>query len=263
MKNFRIIFLVVACTLILSAGAWADSVTYTTVSDFQKADITNGTITFLDDGEVTTNTVLNPVSLTITSTALPKGLFGHALCSFADTLVVSGGVDASTYSQAVYLNTVANGDLGNWVAGPDLPTGIGDHQMVKIGKYIYCFGGRTSSGTSNKVYKSEIFFSGNSLSAWQSAGTLPVPLERFALVTYRSKVFVLGGLSGSAQNKVYTADIDPSGNLMTWQSLGVLPTSVYDLKAVVYGTSMIVIGGNNGTVDTANVYKSSFGTGET
>ncbi len=254
MKIIQNVFLWAVGVCFLSTVALADSVTYTTVADFQKADVKNGILTFTDDGEITQNTVLDPVSVTITSTSLPKGLFGHASCSFADTLVVAGGFDASNYSASVYLNTVVNNDLGSWTLGPDLPVGTRDHQLVKIGKYIYCFGGRTSTGVSDKVYKSEIDFSGNTLEPWRSAGNLPTALERFALVTYRSKVYVLGGLNGTATNKVYSAELDPAGNLMPWQEVSALPGAAYDLAAVVHGKKLITVGGNNGGSDITNIY---------
>lgn len=233
---------------------YADTVTLTTVGDFQQAEIQNGVILNLSDGEVSQNYRLEPAVLTITSSALPKELYRHAGCIFADTVVVAGGMDMTTYSSAVYLNQIIGNDLTSWRQGPDLPVAIRDHRSCRVGNYFYCFGGRTATAVISTIYRSPINFQDKSLGVWQAVGNLPTPLERFALVKSQGKVYILGGANGSPVNKVYFTDVDPDGNLLTWRETTALPYVAANLGAVVYGDELWIIGGNNGFVDVANIY---------
>lgn len=232
----------------------ADTLTLSTVSDFQQAEIQNGIITNLSDGEVNQNFCLEPAVLTITSSALPKELYRHAGCLFADTVVVAGGMDLTNYSSSVYLNHIAGNDLSSWQSGPDLPVAVRDHKICRIGNYVYCFGGRTATAVISTIYRSPINFQDKTIGAWQAFGNLPTPLERFALVKSKGRIYVLGGASGSPVNKVYFTDVDPIGNLFTWQETTALPYVAANLGAAVYGDEIWVIGGNNGFADVANIY---------
>lgn len=255
MNRYRLCFLwlTIVITGLFSLSS-ADTLTLSTVSDFQQAEIQNGIITNSSDGEINQNFCLEPAVLTIASSALPKELYRHAGCIFADTIVVAGGMDLTNYSSAVYLNQISGNDLTSWEAGPDLPVAVRDHKICRIGNYIYCFGGRTASAVISTIYRSQINFQYKTIGVWQAAGNLPAPLERFALVKSKGRIYVLGGANGSPVNKVYFTDVDPNGNLLTWQETTALPYVAANLGAAVYGDEIWIIGGNNGFADVASIY---------
>lgn len=255
MNKYQLCFLWLAIAMpAFCSLSRADTLTLSTVSDFQQAEIQNGIITNLSDGEINQNYCLEPAVLTMTSSALPKELYRHAGCLFADTVVVAGGMDMTNYSSAVYLNRISGNDLTSWQAGPDLPVAVRDHKICRIGNYIYCFGGRTATAVISTIYRSPIDFQNKTLGAWQVAGDLPAPLERFALVKSKGRVYILGGANGSPVNKVYFADVDPSFSLLSWQETTALPYVAANLGAAVYGDEIWIIGGNNGFADVASIY---------
>jgi hypothetical protein len=234
----------------------ADTLTLSTVADFQQTEIQNGIITNLSDGEINQNFRLEPAVLTITGNALPKELYRHAGCLFADTVVVAGGMDMTNYSSEVYLNHISGNEMTSWQQGPDLPVAVRDHKICRVGNYIYSFGGRTSAAVISTIYRSPINFQDKTLGAWQAVGNLPSPLERFALVKSKGSIYIIGGANGSPVNKVYFAGVDPSFNLLAWQETTALPYVAANLGAAVHGNEIWIVGGNNGFVDVANIYTS-------
>lgn len=231
----------------------ADTLTLSTVADFQQADISNGMITLTNDGEITQNYYFDPDVITSTST-LPKSLCNHAACTFADVVVVVGGFDASSYSDAVYLNTIQGSGLGSWRNGPSLPVAVRDHKIAKNGNYIYCFGGQTAGGLQGNVYRAAIDYNAKTLGTWQNAGTMPTLLEKYALITHLNQIYLIGGTNGTPSDQVYMCDLDINGNLTNWQLLTPLPKNLSDLNAAEYGGSIWVVGGNNGSNDVQDVY---------
>jgi len=82
-------------------------------------------------------------------------------------------------------------------------------------------------------------------SSWVEAGTdaLPVATSYLSSIVFNSKMWVIGGNTGSATRKVYY-----STDGITWTEAGTdaLPVGTYNHTSVVFDSKMWVIGGNTG-----------------
>ncbi len=188
---------------------------------------------------------------------LPKRLFDHAMVLIGNSIIIAGGVDESSYSADVYINTIDNNTLGTWQNGPPIPAGIRGHQMVRSGPYVYCLGGRTTSGLTGNIYRAAFDFDQNTLSDWNQVGSMPEPLENYGAVTYAGKIYILGGSSTVDTNAVYYADINPDSSLSSWQSTSSLPVNLSDMAAVVYGNRIFVLGGTSSGSGSAAMYSAA------
>lgn len=248
------IILFALLTLSFNHLLFADSQTITTRSDFEQADISDYRFTLSDDGEAVQDHGMEPDTGSRVTLSLPKKLFDQASVLIGNSIVLAGGVDETSYSQAVYINPIESDTLTAWQNGPDLPLGIRGHKIVKYDSHVLCLGGRTNTGLSTTIYQSTFDFNQHTLSTWQAVGTMPVELENYDAVTHQGKLYIIGGKSSITVSTVYYADFNPDGSLTAWQTTTALPEALSDHAAAVYGNRLFVSGGHNGSTSSGIVY---------
>jgi len=101
---------------------------------------------------------------------LPEPLLDLGVVFTRDTMILTGGAHRSydaratvcpwkdaTIRSAVYLASLdAQGRLGPWRAGPELPAPRADHSVVLYGDYVYVLGGRSVS--LDAPYPTQVWF---------------------------------------------------------------------------------------------------------
>lgn len=139
-------------------------------------------------------------------TALPTAVYGHSALSYNDRIYVLGGsgsVAGATVNNVRYIKLAADGTMtGGWQSTTAMPTGrmSGGGQMGAIwGAYIYISGGclaNNGSGYCTSVADDTIVASINadgSVGTWNQVGTLSSQRTGASLVTWRNRVYHIGG----------------------------------------------------------------------
>ncbi|MCB0199431.1 MAG: hypothetical protein KDI03_05100 [Anaerolineae bacterium] len=191
----------------------------------------------------------------------PEALVQVQSVAYNGRLYVAGGATATTVLNNVRYATIqANGNLGAWQTGPDLPQRLYRHSMVQANGYLYVSGGSNLSGAQSAVYYAKINADG-SLGDWQTAA-LPGPRYYHASVLHDGRLVILAGTNGSSQFKdVKSARLNVNGSLQQpWVSEPDLPDEVMRLASVsvrANGSDYIyVMGGQQGNSIIDRVYRS-------
>nr|NQU91667.1 hypothetical protein [Bacteroidota bacterium] len=183
------------------------------------------------------------------SVALPQALWGHSAKYINGYILVVGGADeisTTDASDAVYYASVDPlGALSEFSATASLPQTRNGHTMVSYGGMLYVLGGYDNTGTKHStVYYSGIDLDGT-CSGWLSAD-VPVAVSNHASVCYNGLMTVICGDVGGAvplTRKVYWADIDESPNFNWILSASELYYRRKDGQAFVSNGQIIFSGG--------------------
>lgn len=160
----------------------------------------------------------------------------------------------TTSNSTAYAPIIADGTLGQWSAGPNLPAATAFGQLVGQSGYLYYIGGQTG-GISNavaSVYKSTIGASGVP-GAFSATGQAVLPENRtqIAAVTYAGFIYVAGGFNNTAsanRNSVYYSSINAVGDITSWSTTSNGFTNARrELTMVTAGAYLYIIGGYDGT----------------
>jgi hypothetical protein len=184
-------------------------------------------------------------------------VYDMALTSYYDgyrqLLYVTGGhsVDGATFLRSTYIYDVMS---NNVIAGPDMIQGRAHHgSMVSNGKHLYVFGGLTKPhgnstlpvhlDTCEKLVPLTTVGNFYANYEWQSCRKMPRHRWAFASIFHRSKVFIIGGLSGVAEAKVL-ASVDILDTVTNTWSVGVpMPRKKSAFAAALLGDDIYVCGG--------------------
>lgn len=179
------------------------------------------------------------------------GRWGHAAVQYNGKIYVSGGNTsplASTALKTVHYSTIqSNHNLSAWSATSALPEARYFHAMVELNGYLYVIGGLDNKATpKSTVYKAHIESNG-ALSAWSTmTAALPTQLSDLIAVAFNGKILVLGGDHlGTAQNSVYYATPDGSGNISAWSNGTSLVNAVSRHAGAVTNADVYLAGGAN------------------
>lgn len=142
------------------------------------------------------------------STALPSALYGHSTEVYNDRLYVLGGattVNGAPTNTVRHIKLAANGTLsGGWQSTTSFDTAriSGGGKMTSVwGAYLYISGGcgtQNASGYCTNVLSGTQVASINadgSIGAWNDVGTLTSQRTGASLVTWRGKIYHIGGCS--------------------------------------------------------------------
>jgi len=146
----------------------------------------------------------------------------------------------SDFSEPV---TVTQPPITEWIETSSLPMGLTDHQLVALGGYVYCIGGRSNASPSavDTVYYAAINGDG-SLGPWQATTNLPQPLACHGAAGYNGRVYVWGGwtLNYPTVNTCYYAVQNANGTLGPWVTSAVTIPDNVDVSPP--GTQMDAMG---------------------
>lgn len=218
------------------------------------------------------NGVFSPSTISWTATTpLPQPLQGlNALfvpieegTTPANYVFTVGGADTlNKATTAVYRGIIAqSGALGAWnTSVAQLPEARAYHATVgataytaaidtTVGGFLYALGGKDGNGTTvNTVFYGRVELDG-SLTSWQSATSLPVPLHGASAVVLRGFIYLAGGAdsSNAAQTQVYRAAVRADGSLGMWESVTSLPEARSHFSLVSFGPYLYAVGGETGS----------------
>jgi len=218
------------------------------VLDVQFAPINaNGTV-----GEWKETTGLSPARTT------------HSLAVAKEHVYVMGGHDGSNYLADVdYANIRADGTLGNWSQGSDLPTVVNGLTSFATTDSVCKIGGHTvGSDLVGDVRCSDVNADG-SMGSWVATTDLPTLRSDQSTEVYNGFLYVLGGQV--PVNQYFTTDVIfapilSSGSVGTWAATSGFQTARTDHRSFVYGGRMYVVGGEvaYGHVTTDSVEMAQF-----
>ncbi len=146
---------------------------------------------------------------------------------YAGYIFCIGGNHANTLvtSDAFYAPISANG-IGKWVPTTAYPINIYKQQCIVNGTYIYCVGGKLTTGdnTTNKAYYAPISSSG--IGKWTQTSSYPLPIRSFDCFLFDNNIYCTTGINNKGEQQVsYYAPISSSG-IGKWTQ-----TTSYPVKA--------------------------------
>lgn len=182
-----------------------------------------------------------------TTTNLPIPLYQSQVVITKNRVYLLGGISGSNSVATVYTAPInADGTLGTWVTGTDLPAALYGSQAVVTKNRVYLLGGGTySGGITANTYSAPINSDGT-LGAWVAGTALPAALTYSQAIVTKNRVYLLGGYNGNTVATVYTAPINSDGTIGTWTTGTSLPSAVMYAQAFVTKNSVYLIGGENG-----------------
>ncbi len=165
---------------------------------------------------------------------------------------------------AIEATNPGNGACSGWCTNSayNLPAALYGFSMVAYNGYLYVIGGSNSSNTpQSTVYIAKLGANGEpqkwhptggTPDYWYSDTALSAARSQFAAVAYNNRMYIMGGLTGTAPGTVVSsdtvqyADIKPMGTFSTWTSTGMsaLLSNRYGLTAQVYNDTIYVLGGS-------------------
>ncbi len=178
----------------------------------------------------------------------------------------------STSDASISSANPGNGSCTGWCSSPsyDLPDPRADFSLVAYNGFLYAIGGNDPSCTSGNgkgdsgycstVYIAKIGANGepqlwsptssdeSTWTYWYRDADLPQARSGIKLVAYNNRMYLMGGVistggSQSVSNKLYVANINPTGQLGTWTAGTNLPQATYGYSAQVYNDRLYLVGG--------------------
>ena len=145
-----------------------------------------------------------------TSTNLPGVLRSSQAIVTNNRVYLLGGLTTSVVVSTVYTAPInSDGTLGTWTTSTSLPGTISYGQVIVTNNRVYLLGGINNTATLSTVYTAPINSDGT-LGTWTTGTSLPGPLQNSQAIVTNNRVYLLGGVNGTAVSTVYTASIATS-----------------------------------------------------
>ncbi|MBC8485614.1 MAG: right-handed parallel beta-helix repeat-containing protein [Bacteroidetes bacterium] len=199
--------------------------------------------------------------------ALPVPLRDHAVVVGINTIYVLGGRTNGAPSDAIYYASInSDGTIGSWqTSGITLPQPLWGHTAQYVNGYIYVVGGTNVASETTALDKSWYANIGpyDDLSTFSATAILPDSVNRHTMVSFDSKLFVLGGIDefGNKKNTVFSAETNTNGALSAWQTETALPVSITDHSSTCFNGMVTVMGGDHGGLISNDVYYADISAG--
>ena len=202
---------------------------------------------------------------------LPEPLSGHTTVVVDNHLVVAGGVTDFVTSREVASTFVAilnaDGSLGAWSAGPDLPEPAMHHTCNVNASDIYCIGGRKDGNYTTDLAVRTRLRPDGTLTPYQAVTPLPSTRGFHEAFIEKGALYVVSGLRRDPPmadfqylTDALRAPLADDGSLGAWQVAGDLPDTRQVASVSVLAGRAYFLGGMNGDdamVDT--ILAASFG----
>jgi hypothetical protein len=185
-------------------------------------------------------------------------------CSYAGEFFSDSGVKYKSSQSAIAIVTGIGDALplveslgGSWTQKQSMNQARGHLGVIKVNGKIYAIGGCINNGTyspqpitglaaTNEEYNPET-------DTWTIKTSMPTPRCAFAIATFQSKVYCIGGIVGSKLDDTYhlfttaqTSGVnevyDPASDV--WETKAPLPVGISGTSAHVIGDRIYVIEGN-------------------
>jgi N-acetylneuraminic acid mutarotase len=184
----------------------------------------------------------------------------NAIITKSRVYLIGGAITWHTPTATVYYSDIdANGHLGVWNTGGNLPDTLSSGGVVIIKDRVYYISGKnvpSNSATPNIQY-ADIDANGH-LGVWSLYPSSTVYSRMFftQAVRTKSRVYLIGGYSPSgASNIVQYTEIDANGDLGIWNNdTNTLPGVVYGHQVVIMKNVVYLLAGHNGASYLTSIY---------
>jgi len=179
---------------------------------------------------------------------LPVNLHASSVIVTSSRVFLLGGWNGSAVINTIHSAVIqTDGTLGAFTAIGTLPVNLHRSSAIVTSSRVFLLGGWTGSATINTIHSAVIQTDGT-LGAFTAIGTLPVNLHASSAIVTSSRVFLLGGWTGSAAiNTIFSAVIQADGTLGAFTAVGTLPVNLHRSSAIVTSSRVFLLGGNNGS----------------
>jgi hypothetical protein len=182
--------------------------------------------------------------------SLPENLGGHAVVVHGGNLYVLVGWSAyASWQRAVLLAPLqADGNLGAWKRGPDLPAAVNGHDAVVVGSTLYVAGGFLGTSGGKQLYRATLAADGTP-GAWTSS-SLPYGCGDHTVETHGGYLYLLAGKCEVAYGTyrgdfIQFAPVLASGALGSWTVKPLLEPERVHHQSAVHGDFVYLLGGDS------------------
>lgn len=186
--------------------------------------------------------------------------WGSSAAVYNGYLYVAGGcisatdcTDATNSTQYAAISS-SDGTIGTWAAGGNLPLDRAWGKLEVAGGTLYYIGGQddTSTNEQSTVYYTSGISSGNpTWNASAATNGLPAARTKFGSAVWNNRLYVVGGLDGSAAASavVYVSPQQSSGGNITsaWAASTSFNVARTGAAVTAYANNLYLFGGFDGT----------------
>ena len=215
-----------------------------------------GTLANLNIGEIIFSPVKPQGTLLCDGSLVLKSTYSNLYNVIGDNFnyIANTYTNAKPWKNQYSFNVVQSADITGWTTDISLPGTLGISQAIVTNSRVYLLGGRNGTAVVSTVYTAPINSDGT-LGTWTTGTSLPGVLGYSQAIVTNSRVYLLGGYSGTAAvSTVYTAPINSDGTLGTWTTGTSLPGILDASQAIVTNSRVYLLGGHNGTATVSTVY---------
>lgn len=203
------------------------------------------------------------------TTVLPAARYGISAVVYNNYLYVMGGLNGSTFSNAIYFHAIdpggstSDGRLsGAWTTSSrTLPASMAYMQAVTFGSRLYVAGGcsagaLTCTTTRNTVHYAGFNTNGELSAALAATATFTTARGDFGLAAVNGRLYLTGGRTNTTYyNDTQSATINTDGTVASWSSNTdtTLATARYGIGMAAANSNLYVTGGYNGSTYYSNV----------
>lgn len=197
------------------------------------------------------------------TTALPTASYGISAVVYNNYLYVMGGLNGSTFSNAIYYHaidpggTTSDGRLsGAWsTSSRTLPASMAYMQVATYGSRLYVVGGcsagaLTCTTTRNTVHYTGFNTNGELSAALASTTIFSTARGDFGLAAVNGRLYLTGGRTDTTYyNDTQSAAVNTDGTIGSWSSHSdtFLATARYGMGMATANSNLYVTGGYNGS----------------
>lgn len=140
----------------------------------------------------------------VAETTLPITCYLAAVAVIKNRVYLIGGYQSGTTVASIYQTTInTDGTLGTWsLSASALPGVLNSTQVVVTRKKLFVIAGTPGSNYSPYIYAAPINTDG-SLGTFTSSATLPVAVSSHRVVVTSSRLYIIGGYTGSALSTLH------------------------------------------------------------
>jgi len=200
-----------------------------------------------------------PVGYSASANLMATDRMGASSTILNGYLYVAGGctsaTDCTTATTSVeYAAIDIYGNLGAWATGGSLPAVRTWGQLESVGGTLYYIGGQDSTSTNEQstVYYTTGISAGNpTWSGTAATNGLPAARTQFSATVWDSRIYVTGGLDGTAVSTTTTyisPKLSSGGDITTaWTTSTAFNVARSGHATVAYANNLYVLGGYDGT----------------
>lgn len=194
-----------------------------------------------------------------TGTSLPITLAAHQAIVTKNRVYLIGGYNGTNYVNTTYYAPInADGTLGAWSTGPNLPVNLGASRVIITKNRVYTLGGYTSVNIPTAITYHAPIDSNGVIGSWATGTTLQNARAHSHAFVTKNRVYLVGGdIDGTnGSNAIQYATINSGGLIGTWSAdpSGITPTVSCGTSFITNNRAYIISNRQSSSTYTASVY---------